>query len=139
MASDVRAKPPWDSRPRRWVIWLTYLAVWTIGLLLPLGDSSELGELQQSLRFYVGKTLHIVGYAGLTALGGWLGVAFPRRLLVLFFVMTHAVLSEILQPLLSNRTGLLSDVCLDHLGIALGLLLTWNWWSAPAGAGGNVR
>lgn len=123
-------KSLWGEPGARWLVWLGFVIVWTTGLLVPLDDGSTLEEAEQTLRLYVGKSLHVVGYAGLTALSGWLRVSFPRRLLLLFFAAVHAPATELLQQLVSNRSGLLTDVALDHLGIGLGLLFTWRWWSA---------
>lgn len=128
--SEVSDKSIWDEPVARWLVWFGFVIVWTTGLLVPLDDGSTLEETQRTLRCYAGKALHVVGYAGLTVLSGWLRVSFPRRLLLLLFTAVHAPLTEVLQPIVSNRTGLLTDVALDYLGIGLGLLLTWRWWSA---------
>ncbi len=53
------------------------------------------------------------------------------RWMLLFVIMVHAPATELLQQFVEGRTGMLSDVGLDHLGIALGLLLTWQRWSVP--------
>jgi VanZ family protein len=133
--TDPTPKAPADAARGRWIFWLVYLIVWTAGLLAPLGDGSDLGGLGQSVRFYVGKSLHVVGYAGLAALSGRLGVSFPLRLTLLFGAMVHATATELLQQHVFGRSGLLTDVALDHLGIGVGLALTWRWWSAPVCGG----
>jgi len=43
--------------------------------------------------------------------------------------MAHAAATEWVQLHVSNRTGTIQDVILDHIGIALGLAFSWKWWS----------
>ncbi len=123
-----RIGPRW-----RWLIWLTYVTAWTTSLLVPVPSGTwTVEELGLDLKFLIGKTLHVSAYAVLAMLSGWLRVPARYRWLVLFAVMVHGPLTEFLQLFTANRTGSLQDVCLDHLGVALGLLLTWKWWSEPS-------
>jgi hypothetical protein len=117
--------PPWR---RRGVIWLVYIIVWTIGLLMPMEPTT--GQAVTP-RYIAAKILHVTAYAGLAALSGWLHVPCRWRWLLLFVIMAHAPATELLQLNIQGRTGKLLDVGFDHLGIGLGLLLTWRWWSAP--------
>jgi VanZ family protein len=74
------------------------------------------------------KSAHVSAYALLTILSGWLNVSIRYRWLLLFFIMAHAPVTELLQiPV--GRGGSLDDVGYDHLGVFLGLLMTWKWWS----------
>jgi hypothetical protein len=116
---------PWH---RRGLIWSVYLIIWTIGLLVPMPEETGHGL---SLKFIAAKILHVVAYAGLACLSGWLRIPCRWRWLVLFVIMAHAPATELLQLNIRGRTGTLRDVGLDHLGIGLGLLLTWRWWSQP--------
>jgi hypothetical protein len=77
------------------------------------------------------KTLHVGAYAFLTVMAAWLRVPVRYRFLLIFFLMAHATVTEVLQQVLVEivgRTGSLWDVALDQLGITLGLLLAWRWW-----------
>ncbi len=85
-------------------------------------------------RYFVAKSIHVCAYALLSLLTGWLQPRYRRRLALLFFLMAHASGTEWVQSNLSYRTGTVTDVVLDHCGIAAGLLLGWKWW---AGEGTN--
>ena len=119
----------------RWLIWLAYVSVWTGSLLAPVPEGDWTvgsGEQRLDLKYLLGKALHVSAYAVLAGLSGWLRVPYRRRWLLVFFVTAHGTATELLQlhtPL--HRTGCLEDVGLDNLGVGLGLLLTWKWWSDP--------
>jgi VanZ family protein len=115
----------------RWLIWLAYVIVWTAGLLAPLPDTGswEVEELQLDLKYLFGKSLHVAAYAVMTVLSAWLHVAPHRRWLLIFFLMAHASLTEVLQLYVANRSGQLTDVAFDHLGVAVGVVCTWKWWT----------
>jgi hypothetical protein len=120
----------------RWLIWLAYVTAWTCALLAPVpeGDWGSVGSGEESidLKYLFGKAVHVSAYAVLAGLAGWLRVPYRRRWLLLFFVMAHGTVTELLQlHSTTHRTGCLEDVGLDHLGVALGLLVTWKWWSEP--------
>jgi hypothetical protein len=122
----------------RWLAWLTFAALWTTALLVPIPQHPfTLGGADPALKFSVAKTVHVLAYAAFTALGGWLGLPARWRWLPLFVVMAHAPVTELLQRLTPTRTGTLEDVAFDHLGVALGLLVSWKWWSAPDPADGT--
>jgi hypothetical protein len=88
------------------------------------------GTVQETgLLFILAKILHVVAYAGLAILSGWLRLPCRWRWVILFIIMAHAPVTELLQLNIEGRTGTLRDVGLDHLGIGLGLLLTWKWWA----------
>jgi VanZ family protein len=85
--------------------------------------------------FPASKGLHVFAYAFLTAwavflpLGRW-------RWLPVAFLSLHGAGTEYLQQFVPGRTGLVSDVVIDHAGILLGLALTWKRWlprPAPVG------
>jgi hypothetical protein len=114
----------------RWLIWLLFFATWTIALLVPIPSGVGTGSgWVATHQFVIGKTLHVTAYAVLAMLTGNLRVPCRFRWILLFLIMAHATATELLQQLVETRTGALSDVGLDHLGIALGLLLTWKLWS----------
>ena len=117
----------------RWRIWLAYVVAWTTALLLPVGTSASwtVGELQIDLKFLFAKTVHVSAYAVLAGLSGWLRVPYRHRWLLLFFIMAHGTVTELLQLHIPNRTGTLIDVGFDNLGVAIGLIATRRWWSEP--------
>jgi hypothetical protein len=118
----------------RWVIWWVYVVAWTVALVVPLqtGEGWHVEGLGGiDLKHIFSKSVHVSAYAVLTGLTGWLRAPMRYRLVLLFFVMVHAPVTELLQLHVANRTGNLEDVAFDHFGVALGLLLTWRWWSNP--------
>ena len=66
-------------------------------------------------------------FAGLT---GWLSAPARYRCLLMFLLMAHATVTELIQLNVEGRTGTLQDVAFDQVGIALGTILTWKWWRA---------
>jgi VanZ family protein len=117
---------------RRGLLWLIYLAIWTVLLLIPIYPSTLASVPGLApWKFPIAKTLHVTAYAGLAMLSGWVRVPCRFRWVILFLIMVHATVTELLQLGVETRTGSLDDVGLDHLGIMLGLLLTWKWWSDP--------
>jgi hypothetical protein len=111
------------------------VAAWTGALLAPVPEGDwtvGTGDESIDLKYLLGKAVHVTAYAVLAGLSGWLRVPYRRRWLLLFFVMAHGTVTELLQLHTTwHRTGCLDDVGLDHLGVALGLLVTWKWWSEP--------
>jgi hypothetical protein len=124
-----------ERKPRRALrelIWLVYFVAWTCALLMPMPQNSMgAWEWVADHKYVIAKTLHVLAYALLAVLSGALRVPCRFRWILLFVIMVHAPVTELLQLHVEGRTGALSDVGLDHLGIALGLLLTWKWWSDP--------
>jgi VanZ family protein len=53
----------------------------------------------------------------------------------MFGVMAHAAATELIQLKIAGRSGQLTDVGIDHVGVLLGLMLTWKWWSAETSTG----
>src|SRR4051794_14750793 len=108
---------PWS----RWVVWLLFLAAWSGALLIPFPESGPLSTRGMTLtrKYVLTKTLHVSAYALLAGLTGWLRVSARRRWLLMFFVMAHGTLTELLQLFLAGgRTGCLEDVGFDHAGVA---------------------
>jgi VanZ family protein len=69
----------------------------------------------------------------LAMLTGWLLVTYRVRWICLACLSFHAFATEFLQQFV-ERSGSLRDVGLDHLGLALGLILTIPWWRPTSGA-----
>jgi VanZ family protein len=108
------------------------MLAWTAALLLPYPRSGPLSmaDLDVNLRFLFAKSLHALAYAFLTVLTAWLRVPARRRSLMMFLLMGHATLTEVLQMTFESlgRSGSLLDVAIDNGGIAAGLLISWCWW-----------
>ncbi len=115
---------------RRHLAWALFVIIWTGSLLTPIEPKSEVDPLKL-YKAIASKGLHVVAYAALAVFTGWLRATPPRRLLLLFFVLAHAGITEFAQTFIEGRTGLASDVCLDHLGVLIGLGLSWKWWTSP--------
>lgn len=125
---------PCDTRTKRgdsvyWLrlLWVGALATWTAGLLWPIPHVAALdsNDLPVTPRALIGKTLHLAVYAALTFFGMRLVRSWPARFALLFVLMAHAGWTESLQSALElGRTGSPNDVCLDHLGVLIGLLAT---------------
>jgi VanZ family protein len=113
-----------------WLVWFGFVALWTTGLVFPMPEQRFSVE-ETTRRFLVGKAVHVAAYAVMTMLSGYLRLPIRFRLLLLFFLMFHAAVTEFIQLSVSNRSGTLQDVVLDHLGILAGLMLSWQSWSKP--------
>lgn len=131
---------------KRLLIWVACLALWTWALLMPdpdgfaqwliLGarlptpseDSGgwDLLDFVRSPAF--SKAVHVMGYASLTILAGWVRARRANRLWLLVFLSGHAFATEFLQAFVPTRHPSWIDVGFDHLGIALGLALAWKYW-----------
>ncbi|MCI0378170.1 MAG: VanZ family protein [Gemmataceae bacterium] len=114
---------------RRWLLWSLYVALWTVALLLPpeVPEAIVNHEIIRDRKFLIGKTVHIVAYAMMTILAGWLHAPPRWRLVLLAFLLIHPTVTELLQREV-DRTGLLEDVALDQIGVALGLAVSWKRW-----------
>ncbi len=120
------------SYVKRWLVWTCFLLLWTILLLLPGKSFDAIGPQPLGIdRHLLQKSLHVVAYALFAVLSGWLLVPARSRWLLLFFVVTHGTMTELLQGFVPGRSSSLTDVGLDNLGVLLGLLLSWKWWARP--------
>jgi hypothetical protein len=114
----------------RWIICSAILAIWTVLLLVPIPDTGPIADLTPGRRELIAKAVHVATYALLTVLAAWLHVPVRWRWALLFVLMAHGTVTEILQRYV-NRGGSLTDVGWDNLGVGLGLAATWKWWSRP--------
>jgi VanZ family protein len=120
----------------RWWIWSGFMLAWTVALLAPTpphGTWGESAELDMERKFYAAKTLHVSVYAFLSVLSAGLRAPARYRFLLVFCLMAHATLTEVLQVLLEGitaRNGNLMDVALDQIGITIGIAIAWRWWTA---------
>ncbi len=114
----------------RWIIVSAILLIWTALLLVPIPDTGPIADLPLARREVIAKFVHVTTYALLTILSAWLHVPVRWRWALLFVLMAHGTVTELLQRLV-NRGGSLTDVGWDNLGVGLGLAATWKWWARP--------
>jgi VanZ family protein len=113
----------------RALVWSVYTAVWTTALLTPQPVQVADAILSKENSFFAFKTLHVSAYALLTILTGWLNAPSRWRRLLLCFLSVHALSTEFCQRFVPNRYPSWADVGWDHIGIVLGLILSWAWWT----------
>jgi VanZ family protein len=121
-SSFLHPSPRW-----RWLVWIAFVLLWTTALLTTFPITVRDALLPEDAGFPAGKTLHVVAYAIFTVLSGWVGVPGRRRWLLLAFVSFHAFATEFFQQFV-ERTPSWADVGLDHVGLVIGLALSWRWW-----------
>ncbi len=122
-----------------WALWVLYLVVWTAALLRPEPARVNTEVLPEPAQFPAAKALHVASYALLTAVACWLPVRPGRRWLLVALLSLHAFGTEFLQRFVELRTSSLTDVVIDHAGLAVGLLAAWRLraaWQRPAQATG---
>ncbi len=107
--------------------WCLCIAVWTTALLTIFAARVGQAVTPEILHFPAAKCLHISAYAFLTLYLKWLPLRRGRWLL-LAFLSFHAFGTEFFQQFVPGRHGQLSDVLIDHIGIAVGMALTRNCW-----------
>lgn len=120
----------------RWVIWSVVMIAWTVSLEapVPIPDAAPPGSTEITPRKVFAKSLHIAVYAFLAVLSAWPRLPMRYRWLMMFFLMAHATLTEVLQVALHEwcgRGGSLWDVAFDQVGILAGFLIGWRWWTRP--------
>jgi VanZ family protein len=124
--------PSWRMK-WRWLIWLVVVVLWTALLCSPIPEEAEqavVGVIHFSRRELLAKMVHVIGYAFLTSLTGWLRVPWRFRVPLIFAIMAHGTVTEMIQLFIPSRTGRLTDVGIDNLGVLFGLVISWKWWSA---------
>jgi VanZ family protein len=115
----------WHGPRWLWAVWVLYLVVWTAALLRPEPARVNTEVLPEPAQFPVAKALHVGSYALLAALACWLPVRPGRRWPLFALLSLHAFGTEFLQRFVELRTSSLSDVAIDHVGLAVGLLAAW--------------
>jgi hypothetical protein len=105
------------------------LACWTVALLSPVPHKEAEEVLGGSGGvFWFGKSLHVGAYAFLTVLGGSMALTHSQRWLILALMSFHGFATEFFQQFVPGRTAAWRDVGLDHIGVALGVVVGWRWW-----------
>jgi VanZ family protein len=118
------------STGQRWLIWGLFCVVWTLALVMPIPSGAP-GPTDPAERKLLAKSLHVLAYLLFTVLTGWLQAPARYRVLLLFALMAHGTVTELIQLAVPSRTGSLIDVGIDHLGVLLGVLIGWKWWCKP--------
>ena len=112
-----------------WAGWWLAVAVWTVALTTTYPAHVKEAVIPHDPGGVpVAKVLHVAAYAFLAGYGLWLRPAGAWRWLLPIFLLEHAVATEFVQLFVPERTGLVSDVVIDHGGIALGVACAWPWW-----------
>jgi VanZ family protein len=109
------------------VVFFVLLALWTIALLVPIPKepAQVLGDDFNKLIF--AKSLHASAYAFLTILAGLMTATRRQRWWLLALLSFHGFATEFLQ-LFVDRGASWNDVRIDHIGIFVGLLISWRCW-----------
>lgn len=119
-----------------WCVWWIATLVWTALLILPInapffGDTEE---MRNWTRLILSKGAHLAIYAAWAFVTGWLQPRLKVRIFLLIFLMAHAVGTEWCQWLtrdILGRHGSLRDAALDQIGILLGVIAGYRYWTAP--------
>jgi VanZ family protein len=117
----------------RWVVWLIFVIGWTAALEFPVPPTIRPTE-KRFVNYLIAKSVHVAGYALFTLLSAWVPLSTRHRTLMMYFLMAHAALTEMWQELLEpycHRGGVLTDVGIDQFGIAIGIVVSWKWWTRP--------
>jgi VanZ family protein len=125
-----RTSPPNSGTPPsyRWLLWTVFVIAWTTALLTTKPVHVAQAVLAPRAIFPAAKLLHVSAYALLAVLSGWLIVPARWRWVLLLFISFHAFGTEFFQQFVPERGPTLWDVGIDHIGIALGLTLSFKWW-----------
>ncbi len=108
------------------VVFFVLLVLWTIALLMPIPkESSQVLDDWQKLIF--AKSLHASAYAFLTILAGLMNVSRRQRWGLLALLSFHGFATEFLQQFVERGASWM-DVGIDHIGISVGLLISWRCW-----------
>src|SRR5579885_3290210 len=122
----------WDQEKRqklaiRGLGWCLCVILWTVGLLTIFAVQVGQAIVPAGFHFSAAKFLHISSYAFLTVYLKWLPLR-RERWWLLAFLSLHAIATEYFQQFIPGRTSTFTDVFIDHVGIALGMALTWKRW-----------
>jgi VanZ family protein len=108
--------------------WCMCVGVWTAALLTIYPVQMGEAVTPPSLHFPAAKCLHICAYAFLTVYLTWLPLPLRGCCLLLAFLSLHAAGTEFGQQFVPGRHPAFTDVLIDHIGLMLGIVLTWKRW-----------
>jgi VanZ family protein len=103
------------------------LVAWTVALLSPVPQAAKEALGGERGAFWFGKCLHVGTYAFLAIFGGTLRLSRRWRFVLLGVLSLHAFATEFFQEFV-GRGASWRDVGLDHVGILLGIAVSWKWW-----------
>ena len=126
-------KLKWNSTPDlpqrwRWLFWGIFLVTWTTALLTTEPVHVARAVLAPHFVVPTSKLLHVASYSLFAILSGWLFLPGRWRWLLLIFMSIHAAGTEFFQQYVPERGPSLRDVGIDHVGIAIGLIISCKWW-----------
>jgi len=107
--------------------WWLCVALWTAALLTVSPARIGQAVTPPALHFPAAKCLHLSAYAFLTVYLQWLPLG-RWRWFLLAFLSLHGIGTEFLQQYVPSRHSQFIDVLIDHLGLALGMALSWKCW-----------
>jgi len=88
---------------------------------------SHFKVINMNPKFVVRKAAHVILYTGLSILTvlGWISIEKRYRtyIIAIMFCTLYACMDEFYQTFIPGRTGLVSDVFIDSIGVLLGILL----------------
>jgi hypothetical protein len=119
-----------------WSAWCVATLAWTAALTLPINAPvfGATEEMRTLTRLILSKGAHLSIYAAWAFVTGWLQPRVKVRIFLLIFLMAHGVGTEWCQLLtydILGRHGSLRDAALDQLGILVGVIAGYRYWTAP--------
>src|SRR5947209_5383186 len=94
----------------RWSAWWLLFAVFTFGLLSREAPHVGAAVLPAALTFWAAKSVHLGGYALLSALVAWLPASRGVRVGLWLLLAAHAPATEYLQQFVEGRHASVTDV-----------------------------
>jgi VanZ family protein len=111
-----------------WLIWLLCAGLWSVALLTSFPVQVKDAVLSPQAGYHASKLLHVSAYAFLGGFAAWLLPGHAMRFVPILFLSFHAFGTEYLQQFVALRTGSITDVGFNHLGLIVGLAVTWWKW-----------
>lgn len=109
--------------------WVLYVLFLSRALLMELPIEPPQDKHRQEQLFLFSKTVHVLAYAGFAILSGGLRLPRPQRWGLILIMSLHALGTEYGQTFLESRHPSWQDVGFDHIGMMLGIAISWKWWS----------
>jgi len=106
-----------------WISWWLALGLLTYGLVSPDPANVATDVLTGDTRMLVSKSIHVGAYGSLAFFAGWLLANRGSRIGLWLLLVGHGALTEYIQTFVDGRSGTISDVVIDCIGITLGALL----------------
>jgi VanZ family protein len=113
----------------RRALWVVFLLAWTVALVVPVFVFPPSLAHGSVATIPLGKILHVSCYAGLAATVPAIVRRWRSAWGVLLALSLHTIATELIQAFVPTRGPSLFDVGLDHIGLTVGVLLTWPSWN----------